>query len=210
MIYKRYIKRYFDILISASLLILIFPLLVVLSIFIKLDGGPLFYVHNRVGLGGKDIRVYKFRTMIPDAEAKLHSILKSNNLNDEWYSHFRLKNDPRITFIGKYLRSLKIDEVPQLINVILGDMSIVGPRPITLEEIKIHFDSENSIKKYLSILPGITGAWQVYGSKDYKERIEIELKYIENFGLMSDLNIIFKTIELIVIKKMLFNRKYKD
>lgn len=197
----RTIKRAIDIAGSAALLGLSAPAFVVISAMIRKESdGPVFFVHERVGLNGKPIKVYKFRSMRTGAE-DLEAELNDEDL-EKYYQEFKLKNDPRITEMGHKLRRISADELPQLINVILGNMSLVGPRPVTAEELKFYSDEERD--RLLSVKPGLTGYWQVNARNDatYQsgKRQQMELYYADNKSLLMDLLILIKT-PLAVIRK---------
>jgi undecaprenyl-phosphate galactose phosphotransferase len=204
-------KRIFDILFSLFILILLSPIYLIISLIILFSSsGPVFYSSSRIGRGGKVIKCVKFRTMYKEADTLLHRLLSQNNeLKKEWEKYQKLKNDPRITSIGIFLRKTSLDELPQFINVLKGDLSIVGPRPFTLIGPKDNFRQE--IKKYLgdktekilSMRPGITGLWQISGRSEIsiKERLLIEEKYIDNQTFWMDLYLIFKTVPKIFFPK---------
>ena len=198
----RTIKRITDVLGSAALLGISAPAFVVISIMIKKESdGPIFFVHERVGLNGKPVRIYKFRSMRTGSE-DLEAELNDEDL-EKYYQEFKLKNDPRITETGHKLRRISADELPQLINVIQGNMSLVGPRPVTVEELK--FYSEDEKAKQLSVKPGITGYWQVNARNDatYQsgKRQQMELYYVENRSLLMDLGILLKTPVAVIRKR---------
>jgi undecaprenyl-phosphate galactose phosphotransferase len=164
--------------------------------------GKAIYSHERIGRGGKPFNCYKFRTMYRNADQRLQEILESDpQLREEWQKSFKLKNDPRITPIGKILRKTSFDELPQFWNVLKGDLSIVGPRPVVKEEINQYF----GVKAYkiLSVRPGITGLWQVSGRSDtsYETRIHLDEKYVDNHSLLLDLKLVLKTIPCMVRSK---------
>lgn len=189
-------KRLFDILFSLLVLILGFPLFLLIAalLFIPTKGRILFF-HERSGKNKKPFFCYKFRTMVPNAEQYLSHLLKTNNeMKEEWERTFKLSNDPRITFIGHFLRKTSLDELPQFFNVLKGEMSIVGPRPVTLEEIERYYAEK--AEKILSVPPGITGPWQTsaIGHADYEQRVQIDEEYIDQKSFLKDLSIIFKTI----------------
>ena len=195
------IKRAIDIAGSAALLGISAPAFVVISAMIKRESdGPVFFVHERVGLNGKPIRIYKFRSMRTGSE-DLEAELTDEDL-EKYYREFKLKNDPRITETGHKLRRISADELPQLFNVIRGDMSLVGPRPVTAEELKFYSDDERA--RLLSVKPGLTGYWQVNDRSDatYQSgrRQQMELYYVDNKSLLMDLGILLKT-PLAVIRK---------
>jgi len=190
----RFLKRTFDLLVAPTLLILLTPLFIYLIMKIRKDGGNAIFAHKRIGLGGKPFQCYKFRTMKPDAQAILDKLLQNNKiLNEEWQRDHKLKNDPRITEIGKFLRQTSIDELPQLINVIKGEMSLVGPRPIVEEELEKYGTDQ---RYYLEARPGMTGIWQISGRNDtsYERRVELDTWYVRNWSLWYDVVILIKTI----------------
>ena len=189
-------KRIFDILFSLTVLILGFPIFFVLSLVVLFSShGSMLYGHYRVGRGNKTIKCWKFRTMVKDADQKLHQLLNNNSsLQLEWNKFYKLKNDPRVTSIGSFLRKTSLDELPQFFNVLKGDLSIVGPRPCIPKEIIQNFGEKTN--QILSIRPGITGIWQISGRNNLtrKERVTIEEEYIEKQSLLTDIKIILKTI----------------
>lgn len=193
-------KRFFDFLFSLFALAIASPILVIIAITIKFSSrGKLIYSHERIGRGGRPFRCYKFRTMYSDADKRLKDLLISNpHLKAEWEKNFKLKNDPRVTPIGTFLRKTSLDELPQFWNVIKGDLSVVGPRPVVREEIEKHF-GENATK-ILSIRPGLTGLWQVSGRSDisYENRIALDMQYIDQQSLALDLILIAKTIPAMI------------
>ena len=202
--FKELMQRSFDIGFSIVALFITFPIILVVGALIKLtDGGKVFYTQERVGKDGKLFRIIKFRSMYMDAEKKLEEILeKDPKAKEEWEKFHKLKNDPRITPIGKFIRKTSLDELPQFINVLKGEMSIVGPRPVTKEEIeKFYKDKANLI---LSVKPGVTGYWQVEGRSDvddYEERVKMDEWYVRKKNFLLDLKIILKTIKVIFTGK---------
>ena len=188
-----FFKRVFDIGASfLAIIILAIPMIFV-AIAIKIDSkGHAFYASERVGKGGKIFRLYKYRSMDENADEKLNELLKERH--DEWEVNFKLKNDPRITKLGKFLRKTSIDELPQLFNIIKGDMSFVGPRPCSLREYDSYTEKD---KLRLSVPQGLTGEWQTHGRSNttIEQRIDMDLDYIQNKrGFFYDLYLIFKTI----------------
>ena len=172
-------------------LVLLSPIFLIVAIAIKLDSkGPIIFGHTRRGLHGKDIKVYKFRTMYENSQEIFNNFTKEQK--EEFYKNFKLENDPRVTKIGDFLRRTSIDELPQLINILNGSMSIVGPRPIVQKEIDLYGDYAN---KLFSVVPGLTGYWQANGRSDttYEERIKMDMYYIDNRGFWLDFKIIIKT-----------------
>ena len=189
-VYK-FLKRFFDIVLSGIALLCLSPVFLVTAIAIKLeDGGPAFFTQPRAGKDMKPFKMYKFRSMYVNADEKLKELLKDN----EQTGHaFKIKNDPRITKVGKFIRKTSIDELPQLINIIKGDMSIVGPRPILSFQMEECNDYE---KQRLIVQPGLTCYWQIGGRTNIKwdEWVELDLNYIEEMSLWTDLKMIVKTV----------------
>jgi len=200
--FQQSIKRLVDL----SLVVLFSPFLAtlfgVLSIFIRLDSpGPVLYRHKRVGQGGKDLYVWKFRSMVCNADDVLEHHLEANpHLRKEWNTSQKLKNDPRITRMGKWLRRFSLDELPQLINILKGEMSLVGPRPIVEEEIKYY---RNRYHLYSWVKPGLTGMWQVSGRNDtsYEMRVLLDEYYVRNWSIWMDIYILAKTIYAVLSGK---------
>jgi len=190
-------KRSFDLIFSLTVLTLTLPLTLLIALLIKLsDGGPVFYRHRRITSAGKTFNCLKFRTMRVGADRELEKILASDEaLRLEWDQHYKLKNDPRVTAIGRFLRRTSLDEFPQFINVLRGDMSVVGARPIVGNELNGFY--RESAGRYCSMKPGITGPWQV-GQRsnvgNYEERVRLDDWYILNFSLWTDIKIILKTV----------------
>ncbi|BAZ47836.1 sugar transferase [Nostoc sp. CENA67] len=195
-------KRLFDIAFSLSVLILFFPVYLILALLIALSSeGPIFYVQQRVGKNYKPFNCIKFRTMVRNADEVLVQIMETSpQLRQEFESSFKLKQDPRITKIGRFLRITSLDEFPQFWNVLKGDMSVVGPRPLVAEELPkygCHID------QILTIRPGITGLWQVSGRNDipYPRRVQIDLHYVKFRTFWLDLWIMLKTIDVVIMPK---------
>jgi len=201
-LYKDYLKRLLDYFLSFLLLPIILPVLGILIALIKLDSkGPAIFTSERIGRDGRKFHIYKLRTMCVNAEEKLKEILRENkNLFREWEKDHKLKRDPRITRVGRIIRRLSFDELPQIFNVIKGDMSFVGPRPIVEAEI---IKYRTFYKSYESVRPGITGLWQVNGRNDtsYEKRVQLDRAYASDLSLTQDLSIMFKTIPAAVSKK---------
>jgi exopolysaccharide biosynthesis polyprenyl glycosylphosphotransferase len=190
-------KRGFDVLFSLSVVILSSPLMLLIALLIKLeDRGPVIYRHKRITAAGKEFDCLKFRTMRVGADKELADLLENNpKYKEEWEHSFKLKNDPRITRIGKLLRKTSLDEFPQFINVLKGDMSVVGARPIVGGELSAFYGE--SAGRYVSMKPGITGPWQVSKRSDvddYQERVNLDDWYILNYSLWTDIKIILRTI----------------
>ncbi|MCI6457366.1 MAG: sugar transferase [Clostridium sp.] len=191
-------KKSMDLILSFIGLILLIPVFLILAILVKLDSkGPVFYAHTRKGKNRSDIKIYKFRTMYSNSDEIFESF--SDEQKEEYYKNFKLDNDQRVTKVGDFLRRTSLDEIPQLINVLKGDLSLVGPRPIVEKEICKYGQYAD---KLFSVIPGITGYWQSHGRSDtsYEERIEMDMYYIDNRSILLDIKIMFKTV-ISVIKK---------
>ena len=194
----RVIKRILNLLCSFVGVIVLSPFFLIISLLIKVTSkGPVFFVHERVGLNGKKFKLIKFRTMVNNAEEMIASF--SPEQKKEWEENYKLKDDPRITKIGKFLRRTSLDELPQLINILKGDMSIVGPRPVVDEELNWYGDKKD---KLLSVKPGLTGWWAVNGISNvpYPERCDLELYYVDHISFALDVKIILKTLGAIIKK----------
>jgi len=192
------VKRGFDLLISMLILIVLSIPLLIISLLIIIDNpGPALYTQDRMGWRSRKFKLYKFRTMGTDADTQLKSL---KHLSDRSGPVFKMKNDPRITRVGKWLRKFSIDEIPQIFNVIKGDMSLVGPRPQVLWEAEAY---DEHAKKRLRLLPGITGLWQVSGraSLSYEEMINLDIYYLENWSLGLDLKILIRTLPAVFAKE---------
>lgn len=197
---SRIIKRTFDIIGSLGIIIILSPLLIYISNKVKKDGGPSIYGHERIGKGGKPFKCLKFRSMIVNSNEVLSRVLATDpEAKKEWDLTFKLKKDPRITKIGAILRRTSLDELPQLFNVLRGEMSLVGPRPIIRAELERYNDE---VDYYLLSKPGMTGLWQVSGRSDvdYETRVYLDAWYVKNWSMWNDIAILFKTIG-VVLKK---------
>ena len=193
------VKRIIDVIISTIGLIVLSPIFLILAIIIKLDSkGPVFFAHTRYGKDGKKFKMYKFRTMYENAQDMINDFTPEQM--KEWKENFKLQDDPRITKVGKFLRKTSLDELPQIVNIIKGDLSIIGPRPVIEEELEKYGDNKD---KFLSVTPGLTGYWQANGrsSTTYEQRMEMELYYIDNISPKLDVKIFFKTIESVIKKE---------
>lgn len=197
-----FIKRVFDILCSLVGIILLIPMSLIIKIIYMCTGDfhSIFYRHRRLGKNGKFISIFKYRTMVPNAEAILKDWLRNNpEKRDEYLRDRKIDNDPRITKIGNILRKTSIDEFPQFINILMGDMSLIGPRPVVKDEVEVYGKNKN---KFLSMRPGLTGYWASQGRSNisYDERIKMELYYIDHCGILLDIKIIFDTIYAVIKK----------
>ena len=192
-----FVKRLFDIVVSLIGIILLIPfsLLIKIIYLLNFDFKSIFYIQERIGKNGKPFKIIKYRTMVLDSDKKLNELLKDKDYKSEWDNKQKINNDPRITKIGKFLRKHAIDEIPQVINIFLGSMSFVGPRPLIKGELEKH----NGKEIYNSVKPGLTGYWIINRKKDetYKDRLDLEYYYINNCSILLDLKCIFKTIILV-------------
>ena len=197
----RWVKRGFDLFGASLLLLLLSPLFLTLSVLIRRTGTTAFYGHSRIGRNGKPFTCLKFRSMRPDADKVLQELLDKDPVAlSEWNRVFKLKNDPRITPVGHFLRKTSLDELPQLVNVVKGEMSLVGPRPIVQAELERYGER---VGLYLQVTPGITGLWQISGRNDttYAGRVALDAWYVQNWSLWYDIAILFKTVNVV------FNRQ---
>ncbi|MDP3740475.1 MAG: sugar transferase [Hyphomonadaceae bacterium] len=194
-------KRTFDIAVAVMAILLLSPILILLTILIKLnDKGPALYRQERVGLGGKTFRCLKFRSMVTDADARLAVHLGSNPAAArEWALNRKLRNDPRITSVGKFLRKSSLDELPQLFNILRGEMSLVGPRPVVAAELE-HYQLARV--HYLRARPGLTGLWQVSGRSDtsYRKRVELDRTYVLKWTFIRDISILLHTLPALLLR----------
>jgi undecaprenyl-phosphate galactose phosphotransferase len=194
------IKRIFDITVSFVGFVFALPFLLLIAGIIKFSSkGPVIFSHKRIGKNGKEFQAYKFRTMYKDAREKLDEILKSNpEAKKEWGRNFKLKNDPRVTPIGRILRNTSLDELPQIFNILKGEMSLVGPRPVVAEEIEKYYGTFKQY--YYSVKPGLAGLWQVSGRSDtdYDFRIQTDVWYVQNWSVWLDIIILFKTVRVVL------------
>lgn len=194
------IKRIFDIVVSILMLPVLLPLIGIIGIMIKFESpGPILFTHDRVGKNGCTIPIFKFRSMFRDSKERLEKILANDpEAKIEWETNFKLKNDPRVTNIGAFLRKTSLDELPQIFNVLIGQMSLVGPRPVVQEEIDKYYGDDADY--YQMVLPGITGLWQVNGRSEtsYEYRVGIDTWYVLNWSLWLDIVILFKTVKVVL------------
>lgn len=199
---NKILKYIFDMTLTIVGTICISPILLIIALWIYIDSpGPVIFKHMRVGKDGKEFPCYKFRSMCVDAKAKLEELLKNDPVaRAEWEKDFKLKHDPRITKSGAFLRKTSLDELPQIFNVLKGEMSLVGPRPIIQEEMKRY---KNHINDYLMVKPGIAGMWQCSGRSDieYDERVNMDSWYVRNWSIWLDIMILWKTLQAVFAKK---------
>lgn len=190
------VKRGIDVFLSSIALIILLPVFAIIALAIKLESkGPIFFKHTRIGKEGKIIKIYKFRSMVQNAEELIKKFTPEQM--KEYKENYKLADDPRITKVGKFLRKTSLDELPQLINIIKGDLSIIGPRPVVQEELEKY---GTNTQKFLSVTPGLTGYWAANGRSDttYEERMQMELFYIDNLSFKMDVKVFFKTIEAVI------------
>ena len=191
------IKRLFDVVASAVALVLLLPVFAFIALLIKIeDGGPVFFAQRRVGKWGREFRMYKFRSMCVDAEEKLNLVLAKNRHAKG--ITFKAKDDPRVTFVGRYLRKFSLDEFPQFYNVLIGDMSLVGPRPPIPREVARYSPAD---RRRLEIKPGLTCFWQIGGRADidFPEQVALDVQYIEAQNFWLDLKILVKTVPAVLL-----------
>ncbi|PEW80738.1 UNVERIFIED_ORG: lipopolysaccharide/colanic/teichoic acid biosynthesis glycosyltransferase [Bacillus cereus] len=190
-----FIKRLMDMFGASCGIVLLLPVFIIVAILIKLEDpkGPVFFKQIRVGKDGREFGMYKFRSMVTDAEERLKDLLQRNEVSG---AMFKMKDDPRVTKIGRFIRKTSIDELPQLLNVLKGDMSLVGPRPPLLREVKEYTSYD---KQRLLVTPGCTGLWQVSArnSVGFNEMVKLDLEYIQNRNVIYDMKIIIKTIKVV-------------
>jgi undecaprenyl-phosphate galactose phosphotransferase len=198
-LYEQYGKRAFDIFASLALLILFSPVVLVLALAVAVTSGlPVFYGGTRLGKNGASFKIWKLRTMVPDAEALIEQWKqKGTEEGIVYFQSYKLRKDPRITPLGRFLRKTSLDELPQLWNVLRGDMSLVGPRPIVEQELEKYGDDARA---FLSVRPGITGLWQVKGRNDvdYPERADLELEYVWRLSWRQDASVLLKTLPVLL------------
>lgn len=192
-------KRVFDRVLAAVLLLFFAPfLLLVAAVLLLSEGRPVFFAHTRVGLGGRAFRCLKFRTMVRDADARLQRLLESDPIaRREWQATHKLAEDPRVSCVGDFLRRTSLDELPQLINVLRGEMSLVGPRPVVQDE-SVHYGEH--FADYLSVRPGLTGEWQVSGRSNttYAQRVAMDVAYVRNRSFLGDLWVLWRTLGVVL------------
>jgi len=196
---NRFVKKTFDLLLSLGIMVIILPFILLLIIIIVLDSkGKPIYRHERIGQNGRKFKCLKFRTMYFDADKRLKELLEKDEVaRREWSDNYKLKYDPRITRMGGFLRKTSLDEIPQLFNVLMGQMSLVGPRPVLQEELDKHYG--DYAEYYYEVYPGLTGLWQVSGRSevDYKKRVSLDVWYVSNWSLWLDIVILIRTIKVV-------------
>lgn len=194
-------KRAMDIVLAGAMILLLSPVMLIVAAFVASSGRPILFRQTRIGRDGQPFKLVKFRTMVPDAEARLRQVLQSDPvLQEEWNLTQKLQNDPRITRSGGFLRRSSLDELPQLFNVLAGDMSLVGPRPVIPDELARY---GASAPWYTAVKPGVTGLWQVSGRNDtcYVRRVSLDVHYVRSQKLWLDLFILVKTVYVVLLGK---------
>lgn len=193
-------KLAFDKLFSSLALLATLPLMIIIAIILfATNGGPIFFSHSRMGKDGKAFNCLKFRTMAADSQTQLQNILTFDPIaREEWRTHHKFTRDPRVTAFGRFLRRTSLDELPQFWNVLRGDMSIVGPRPISADETRAY--GEHFVT-YITVRPGITGVWQTSGRSNtsFSQRVVMDVDYIKNWSLRRDINLTWQTLGVIVV-----------
>ncbi len=201
--FNQVVKRVFDLVVSILLLPILLPVIAILAFFIKKESpGPVFYAHNRIGRDGEIVPVMKFRSMFSDSQERLKELLESDpEIRKEWETNYKLKNDPRVTKIGNIIRKTSLDELPQIFNVLKGNMSLVGPRPVVADELEKYYG--DSAEYYKMVKPGITGFWQVSGRSDtdYDFRVKVDTWYIYNWSLWLDIMVLIKTVRVVLLRE---------
>ncbi|MEP7098976.1 MAG: sugar transferase [Burkholderiales bacterium] len=201
---ERAIKRLFDLASVLVILALFWWAIIAVAIAVRLTtGSPVIFGHKRIGRDGREFKCYKFRSMVPDADDVLaHLLANDAEAREEWNRDFKLKNDPRVTRVGSFIRKTSLDEFPQLWNVVVNDMSIVGPRPVVKKELDQYYMGPCKAH-YLSVKPGLTGLWQVSGRNDmeYAERVELDRRYVHSWNVFSDFMIVMRTVGVMFGKR---------
>ena len=197
-----FVQQIFNYLLAILLLPVLLPIIGILAYLIKKESsGPVFFSHNRIGKNGEVIPTYKFRSMFTDAKERLEKLLEDDEIRKEWETNFKLKDDPRVTKIGAILRKTSLDELPQIFNVLRGEMNFVGPRPVIQKEIDQYY--KDDAEYYFMVKPGITGLWQVSGRSDtdYDFRVATDKWYVSNWSLWLDIVILVKTVKVVLFRE---------
>ncbi|EYD70333.1 sugar transferase [Limimaricola hongkongensis] len=196
--YDGFAKRALDLVLALLLLSTLGPIILILCLIVRLDGGPGLFGHPRIGRDGRSFRCWKIRTMVPNAGERLEQLLASDpKAREEWERDHKLRNDPRVTRLGNFLRETSLDELPQIWNVLTGEMSLIGPRPVTETELE-RYGSHRPV--YLSLRPGVTGLWQVSGRNDtsYDRRVQLDAEYRQRISPRTDLGILLRTVGVVL------------
>ena len=201
--YRLVLQNIFNYIFAVALLPFVLPIIAILAYKIKKDSeGPVFFVHNRIGKNGHIVPIVKFRSMYSDAKERLQKLLEEDAAKrEEWERDFKIKNDPRVTKMGAFLRQTSLDELPQIFNVLKGEMNLIGPRPVLQEEIDMYY--KDDAEYYFMVKPGITGLWQVSGRSDtsYDFRVATDKWYVSNWSLWLDIVILLKTVKVVILKE---------
>ncbi len=197
------LKRVFDLLSVVVILALFGWLMIIIAVMVRMSGGKkVIYGHTRVGRHGRPFNCLKFRSMVSNSDEVLRNLLETDpDARAQWERDFKLKDDPRITRIGRFIRRTSLDELPQLWNVVKGEMSIVGPRPVVQAEFDQYY--EGAREHYLSVPPGLTGLWQVSGRNDldYAQRVALDKSYVENSNVFYDFTIVMRTVKVMLVRR---------
>jgi exopolysaccharide production protein ExoY len=196
-------KRLFDVLSAIILIVIVAPVICLITLIILLSGQVPFYPHTRIGLGGREFGCLKFTTMHRNADVMLAQLLERDPIaKHEWETNRKLQRDPRVTLFGAFLRTTSLDELPQLLNILVGQMSLVGPRPVTRDEFS-KFYGPSEAAAYSSVRPGLTGLWQVSGRSEvgYENRVELDTLYVESLSMRTDLAILVRTIHVVLSRR---------
>ncbi|MET0383724.1 MAG: sugar transferase [Burkholderiaceae bacterium] len=197
------LKRAFDLASVVVILALFGWIMLITAVAVRFSSGSqVIFGHTRVGRGGRLFKCYKFRSMVADSDLVLRELLETDvDARRQWERDFKLKDDPRVTRVGRFIRKTSLDELPQLWNVVKGEMSIVGPRPVVQDEFDRYY--RNAREHYLSVPPGLTGLWQVSGRNDldYEQRVQLDKSYVENWNVFSDFLIVMRTVKVMVVRR---------
>lgn len=199
---RPFAKRGMDVIIAGTALLLLALPMLLIALLVRLDGGPAMFAHQRVGRGGQRFGCLKFRSMVTDAEDRLNALLAADPAaRAEWEASRKLRHDPRVTRIGAFLRATSLDELPQLLNVLRGDMSLVGPRPVTASELATNYGA--AAEHYQAVRPGITGPWQVSGRSDtsYDRRVALDVAYATQPSLAEDIRLLLRTPAAVLLRR---------
>jgi Undecaprenyl-phosphate galactose phosphotransferase WbaP len=199
---RPWLKRGMDLAGAGLALAVLMPIFLVIALLVRADGGPAFYAHQRIGRGGRAFGCLKFRSMVTNSAERLAEVLASDPAaRAEWEATRKLKNDPRVTWIGRILRATSLDELPQLINVLRGEMSLVGPRPVLASELATYYGA--ATQHYLAVRPGITGLWQVSGRSEtsYAQRVALDVAYVTSPSIWADIHILMRTPAAVLARR---------
>lgn len=199
--YARFVKRVLDIAMCMVLVPVLAPVMLLIWVLVRRDGGPGLFIQPRVGRDGRVFQCFKFRTMVQNAEKVLEEMCaRDPAIAEEWHTYQKLRNDPRISRVGKLLRATSLDELPQIFNVLLGDMSLVGPRPFLPAQKELY--DEAGGRAYYKVRPGVTGPWQVFGrsATTFSDRVKFDEAYYKNLSMTADLGLVLRTVKVVVCR----------